>query len=315
MTRRALWLLAIICLLLPLRAMAADIDLAGYRICIDPGHQARLDDRHEPVAPGSTEVKARVAGGAQGVKTYRRESAVNLEIALLMRDALEAMGAQVLLVREAEDVRISNVQRAQMANQFQADVYLRLHCNASGNPAKRGIRVYAPERSARLYYGVEKPQMLAWAQALADSIRQATGAPSGTGFASNTYSGSNWAMMPTFLVEMGYMTNEKDDLLLATEAYRQGIIQGVAAFVATMPRDVYRDHPVMRSPVMENYRSTVERVTVYAQPDVGAPVLDTVGRNYRLFVLDDLGDGWHSVQTYRRGEVGYINCATLEPCR
>lgn len=311
-----LWLLALLPVVVSAGSLATDnAGLAGYRICIDPGHQARLDDRHEPQAPWRTETKARVAGGAQGVKTYRRESAVNLEIALLLREALEREGAEVLLVRETEDVRISNVQRAQMANQFQSDVFLRLHCNANSNPGKRGICIYAPKRAAALYYGVDEAQMLAWAQALADFMKEATGAPSGKAAVNDVYSGSNWAQMPTFLVEMGYMTNETDDLLLATEAYQQGLIDGMIAFLKTMPRDAFRDHPVMHSPVMENHRSTTERIVVREAPDVQAEVIASVGARYRVFVLDDLGDGWYQVMTYQKGQVGYTDCATLEPCR
>lgn len=291
------------------------VGLAGYRICIDPGHQARLDDRHEPLAPWRTDTKARVAGGAQGVKTYRRESEVNLEMALLLRDALEKEGAEVLLVRQEQEVRISNVQRAQMANQFQADVFLRLHCNASDNPSRRGICIYAPKRAAALYYDVEEAQMLAWAQSLADLMREATGAPSAKAAVNDVYSGSNWAQMPTFLVEMGYMTNEADDLLLATEAYQQGLVAGMIAFIKTMPRDAYRDHPIMNSPVMENHRSTTERIVVREAPDAAAEVIATVGARYRVFVLDALEDGWYQVMTYQKGQVGYTDCATLEPCR
>jgi N-acetylmuramoyl-L-alanine amidase len=33
--------------------------------------------------------------------------------------------------------------------------------------------------------------------------------------------------MPTFLVEMGYMSNEKDDVMLSTEEYQQNIVQGM----------------------------------------------------------------------------------------
>jgi len=290
-------------------------NLTGYRIAIDPGHQARLDDREEPVAPGKTETKPRAAGSAVGVATGKRESAVALEIALLLKDALSALGAEVLLVREAEEVQISNVQRAQMANQFQADVFLRLHCNDHANPSQRGIRVYAQKRYAERNFGMDRAQTLAWAESLAVHLQAETGAPSAKAYVTDTYSGSNWALMPTFLIEMGYLTNAEDDRLLQSDAYRAGLVRGIAAFVSNMPRDAYRDHPLLSAPVMENMRSPSDDLIVRVAPDDDARALRTVRRNHRVFVLDDLGGGWYAIQTYQGGETGYVHCDTLIPCR
>ena len=41
-------------------------------------------------------------------------------------------------------------------------------------------------------------------------------------------SGINWAAMPVTIVEMGYMTNETEDRLLADEAYRAQMARGIA---------------------------------------------------------------------------------------
>ncbi len=310
-----LMLAAVLCLPAPGPARAETRALDGYRVAIDPGHQARLDDRVEPAAPGKTETKMRVAGCAIGIKSRKRESQVNLEVALLLRDYLESLGAQVLLVRDTEDITLSNVQRAQMANQFQADVFLRLHCNANDNRSQRGIRVYAQKRWAKTNFGAEEGQMLAWAEALADTLLLETSAPSAKGAVTDIYSGSNWALMPTFLIEMGYLTNAEDDALLQTDAYRDAIARGIAAFIGTLPLDAYRDHPVMNRPVMENMRSTAEDLIILDAPHDTAPIVRTVRKNYRVFVLDSLGGNWYLVQNYQDGGTGYIHCDTLEACR
>ena len=45
----------------------------NFKVCIDPGHQAKYDSRGEPVAPGSGVKKARVSAGTKGVATKKNE--------------------------------------------------------------------------------------------------------------------------------------------------------------------------------------------------------------------------------------------------
>ena len=90
--------------------------LYGLRIGIDPGHQEHANSDREPVAPNSSETKAKVASGTSGVSTGVPEYITNLEIALKLRDALEAQGCEVYMTRETNDVDISNMERAEMMN-------------------------------------------------------------------------------------------------------------------------------------------------------------------------------------------------------
>ena len=45
---------------------------------------------------------------------------------------------------------------------------------------------------------------------------------------------NNWSKVPTTLVELGYMTNEREDPLMQTSAYKQkmvsGLLNGVDAY-------------------------------------------------------------------------------------
>ena len=204
-------------------------DLSGMVIVIDPGHQRHANSDTEPLAPWSDEQKAKVSAGTSGVSTGRPEYEVVLEIALKMRDYLESQGATVILTRSSNDVDISNVERAQIAVDNQADVFLRLHCDASDSSSARGIGVFVCSRGEYADYQVK------WGDWLGTCLSEATGSKYRGCDASTRYSGLNWATsVPSFLLEMGFMSNATDDELLSDPDYQHELCVGVAAFCQKM---------------------------------------------------------------------------------
>ena len=215
--------------------LRGELPLAGVRIGIDPGHQAKGNNAQEPVAPGSSETKAKVSSGTQGVSTRVPEYVVNLDVSFLLRDALEAQGAEVYMTREAHDVDISNVERATMMNELGVDLVLRIHCNGSENSSTKGISLYVKPTGA----GAEESYLAS--EALLPAMVEATGARSIGIFKRDTYSGLNWSEAPSILVEMGFMSNPEEDELLNDPAYQQklvsGMVQGVADYMGRELKD------------------------------------------------------------------------------
>jgi N-acetylmuramoyl-L-alanine amidase len=207
--------------------------LDGYIVVIDPGHQRLANYAQDPISPGSTITRPKTKAGTSGVATGRPEYEVNLEIALKLQRFLQDLGCTVYMTRTTNDVSLSNIERAQFAQSYQPDVYLRLHCDGSADASRHGIGVFVADT------GIYKDQLPAWGQHLIDSICARTGARAGKVNASSNYPGLNWATdIPNFLIEMGYMTNPAEDRLLSNPEYQDKICQGIADFVAGMPNSV-----------------------------------------------------------------------------
>ncbi len=199
-------------------------DLKGLVIGIDAGHQAKANYDKEPVAPGSSEKKAKVSSGTQGVSTRTPEHEVNLKVALLLQDYLEDAGATVIMSRTSADVNISNVQRAQKMNEAKCDLVLRIHCNGSTNASVTGAFMLVPSGKSTTAIAAESK---AAAATILKSFLAQTGAKDLGITPRDDLSGFNWSTVPVCLIEMGHQTNVQEDKKLASSDYQQKCARGL----------------------------------------------------------------------------------------
>ncbi len=195
-------------------------------IAIDPGHQAKGNYGKEPVGPGATEQKTKVSSGTQGVFTKVPEHVFTLELSLKLRDALTERGYEVVMTRETADVNISNIERAQIANNAEADIYIRIHADGAENEAANGISVLYPSEK-NPYVAALSRDSKQLAQAVLDEMCEATGAKKRGIVKRDDLSGTNWAKMPVILIEAGFMTNKEEDEKLQKPEYQEKLIQGI----------------------------------------------------------------------------------------
>lgn len=180
--------------------------IAGKTIMLDPGHG------------GSDQ-------GAIGSFLGVTDAAVGLDVAKKLQTMLAADGANVVLTRN-EDTNLALYDRPTMSNAVEPDIFVSIHGNAVENkPLVNGIEVYyyAPSNSANLYAQayVRKELANAVEQGLVVSTARKTSTRT-----------ANYAVLrennsPSILVECGYLTNQEEEALLGTDAYRQKLAEGI----------------------------------------------------------------------------------------
>ena len=200
--------------------------LVGFVIGLDPGHQLHYDPVPEPVAPGSGETKQKVAGGCRGVNSGVYEYEITLNVSLLLRDMLEAAGAQVVMTHDVLDVNISNIQRAQMFNEANVDLGVRIHCNKGSKSTYAGAFMLVPTKNRTQFYD----ENVRAAKLILAAYCAETGLPTrydeGLTYRSDQ-TGFNWCKRPIVNIEMGHLSNPKEDALLSDPAFQVKMARGL----------------------------------------------------------------------------------------
>jgi N-acetylmuramoyl-L-alanine amidase len=186
--------------------------LAGKRIVLDPGH-------------GGEDAGAVYYGVA--------EKSANWNIAVKLQALLEAAGAQVIMTRSgdarcstdysglslAERARQDLVCRTEIANNQKADLFLSIH-NNSGPAAARGTETYYSP------YGMHLDASRRLANLIQGQVPAALGIPN-RGVYSDFFYVITYTDAPSALVEVAYLSNPTDALLIGQAANQQKVAEAL----------------------------------------------------------------------------------------
>lgn len=170
-----------------------------------------------------------IDGGVTGVKTGVKESELNLKICKELKKSLEKSGIQVVMTRTDEGGLYGSptngfkkrdmLARKKIINGSNADCFVSVHINYYSSPSRRGAQAFYKENDD------ECERLAGVIQKYLDTLG---GQPRPLTPLAGDYYVLNEAEPPAALVECGFLSNEEDEKLLLTEAYRKEIAEKIA---------------------------------------------------------------------------------------
>lgn len=196
-------------------------------VVLDPGHSSQVASGTVPLGPGSRDRKDADSLGTRGVATRVYEYQLNLTVSSALKAELEKRGYKVLMTRTTNTGTYSCIDRAKVANNNKADIFVRVHANGSSNPNRVGAMTICITKNNRFVPNMyEKSRLLS--EKILSSYVSATGCHREYIWKTDTMTGNNWSKVPTTLIELGYMTNAEEDRLMQTPAYQKKMVEGIA---------------------------------------------------------------------------------------
>lgn len=182
--------------------------MSGKVIVIDPGHgYGKTADKLDPGAIGNV-----------------TEQSVNLAVAKLLTEKLTALGATVYRLKTESEFIFTNSRPTIAREWYGADMFISLHCNSATNLNAHGVEVYYFTSFSQPLAKAINDQLVAYY----DNTAYADGTNSNRGDKYSYYWVTLQQDFPSVLVEMGFISNERECMVMATPAHQEGLAKAIA---------------------------------------------------------------------------------------
>ncbi|CAG7654747.1 N-acetylmuramoyl-L-alanine amidase [Paenibacillus allorhizosphaerae] len=172
--------------------------LKGKIIVIDPGHGG-------------------VDHGVIGKKYSSSEKTLNLKTSRYLADLLRQAGAQVIMTRTDDKENPALSERVEVSEKKRADAFISIHYNSSPKPVNGTLT---------FYYSKSKDEPLA--RKIETQLSKSLGLKS-NGISFGDYHVLRENAQPSTLVELGFLSNPKDEAIVRSADYQQKAAAAIAA--------------------------------------------------------------------------------------
>ncbi len=142
-----------------------------------------------------------------------------LPMALMVAELLEENDVDVILTRES-DIDVSISQRVGIAKQADADILVSIHCDWNHNPNIKGTATYYFPQ----YFKGDRDRVLS--EIIQRNLVNAIGSRD-LGVRKYEHLITSWSSVPTALVEVGFMSNPEEEMLLKDKSYQLKAAEGI----------------------------------------------------------------------------------------
>lgn len=173
--------------------------------------------------------------------TGRKESEINLEIALRLRDLMALLGANTLMIRE-RDVSV-NTEGTTVSARKVSDIRNRVRITDE-TPHSRLISIHQNHYTEEKYHG---PQVfyshIDGSQQWAESLQEVLNTHVAPGNRREPKAAEEIYLLqhthcPAILVECGFLSNREEAILLQEPSYQKKIAAAIACCAITQPEDI-----------------------------------------------------------------------------
>jgi N-acetylmuramoyl-L-alanine amidase len=179
------------------------IPFRTYKVAIDAGHGGR-----DPGSPGASK---------------KDEKFYTLSLAEKVYHLLKVESGITPMMIRTDDSYISPQDRAAIANQEEADVFISLHANSYTNKSTRGTETYYHNRNS-----------MTLASILHEQVVNTTGFPDRNVRKMN-YIVIKETIMPAALLEIGYISNPEEESIMISEGMQNevamAIVRGIKQYI------------------------------------------------------------------------------------